>query len=220
MIHPLHFQAISTGSTTDNSSPACFAGTELITLSSGEEKPLSTVQIGDHILAINNKGEAVYSPVVYVPHVYNQVSATFVVLTFRGNSKMIGHDLTMTANHMLPAGSCQHAKATMLSSTTVRWLPIIAADQVKIGDCVHTITGLKQVISVDRIKGNGIYTVIAMEELIVVNGIVVTPFGGINPTLANWYYNLQRLYYTITTSALFSGSFNLQTMIQWSTLLV
>jgi hypothetical protein len=34
-----------------------------------------------------------------------------------------------------------------------------------------------------------------MEELIVVNGIVATPFGGVNPTLANIYYNLHRLAY-------------------------
>ena len=46
------------------------------------------------------------------------------------------------------------------------------------------------------VKGKGIYTVIAMEELIVVNGIIATPYGGINPTLANLYYNLHRLMYT------------------------
>jgi hypothetical protein len=35
-----------------------------------------------------------------------------------------------------------------------------------------------------------------MEELLVVNGIVATPYGGINPTLANVYYNLFRLAYS------------------------
>ena len=48
------------------------------------------------------------------------------------------------------------------------------------------------------LASKGIYTVIAMEELIVVNGIVATPFGGINPTLANIYYNLHRLVYAVT----------------------
>ncbi len=36
-----------------------------------------------------------------------------------------------------------------------------------------------------------------MEELIVVNGIVATPFGGVNPTLANTYYNLHRVVYSV-----------------------
>ncbi len=30
-----------------------------------------------------------------------------------------------------------------------------------------------------------------------VNGIVATPFGGVNPTLANMFYNLHRLAYTL-----------------------
>jgi hypothetical protein len=51
------------------------------------------------------------------------------------------------------------------------------------------------VVSVNKVEGKGIYTIIAMEELLVVNGIVATPFGGVNPTLANMYYNLHRLAY-------------------------
>ena len=36
-----------------------------------------------------------------------------------------------------------------------------------------------------------------MEELLVVNGIVTTPYGGVNPALANVYYNLHRLAYQV-----------------------
>ena len=36
-----------------------------------------------------------------------------------------------------------------------------------------------------------------MEEVIVVNVIVATPFRGVNPTLANIYYNLHRLAYIL-----------------------
>ena len=67
-----------------------------------------------------------------------------------------------------------------------------------VGDCVQTVSGREQVVSVNQVQGKGIYTVIAMEELIVVNGIVATPYGGINPTLANIYYNLHRLVYTLS----------------------
>ena len=87
---------------------------------------------------------------------------------------------------MLPAGAC-----------ALSTFPLVAAGKVGVGDCVQTVSGREQVVSVGKVEGKGIYTVIAMEELIVVNGIVATPFGGVNPTLANWYYNLHRLTYYI-----------------------
>jgi hypothetical protein len=62
---------------------------------------------------------------------------------------------------------------------------LVAARQIAVGDCVQTVSGREQVVSVNKVDGQGIYTIIAMEELIVVNGIVATPFGGVNPTLAN-----------------------------------
>ena len=160
---------------------ACFAGTELVTLESGD-KQMSEVRIGDRILTVNAEGEQVFSDVVYLPHRINQELATFTVLTTES-----GRDLKMTADHFLPAGSCA-APSTM---------PVIAASQVVVGDCVQSIHGREQVVSVGKFEGKGIYTVIAMEELIVVNGIVATPYGGVNPTLANIYYNLYRVAYTL-----------------------
>ena len=58
------------------------------------------------------------------------------------------------------------------------------------------VSGREQVVSVSEVGGHGIYSIIAMEELVVVNGIVATPFGGVNPTLDNIYYNYHRLWYT------------------------
>ena len=71
------------------------------------------------------------------------------------------------------------------------------AGEIIVGDCVHTIRGPEAVVFIDNIPGRGIYTITAMERLLVVNGIVATPFGGINPTLANAYYNLHRLMYCL-----------------------
>ena len=142
---------------------------------------MAEVQIGDDILTINAQGEQVFSPVVYKPYGQNEHRAVFTTITTES-----GRDLTMTSNHMLPAGAC--------SSTTT--LPLVAAVDVAVGDCVQTVSGREQVVFINKIEGKGIYTVIAMEELIVVNGIVVTPYGGINPTLVNIYYNLHRLVYT------------------------
>ena len=132
------------------------------------------------MLTINIKGGQVFSDVVYLPHGRNEQRATFAQVSTES-----GRDLKMTLNHMLPAGAC------VLSN-----LPYVAASKVVVGDCVQTVSGREQVVSVGKVEGKGIYTVIAMEELIVVNGIIATPYGGINPTLANLYYNLHRLMYT------------------------
>ena len=140
--------------------------------------------MGDRVLTINIKGEQVFSDVVYLPHGRNEQRTTFVQVTTES-----GRDLKMTLNHMLPVGAC-----------ALSTLPLVAAGQVTVGDCVQTVSGREQVVFVEQVEGKGIYTVIAMEELIVVDGIVATPFGGINPTLANWYYNLHRLVYTLARS--------------------
>ena len=92
----------------------------------------------------------------------------------------------MTSNHILPAGACG-------AST----LPMVAAGKLVVGDCVQTVSGREQVVSVGKVEARGIYTAIAMEELLVVNGIVATPYGGVNPMIANIYYNLHRLVYAL-----------------------
>ena len=132
------------------------------------------------MLTINVQGEPVFSYVVYLPHGRNEEHTIFAQVATES-----GRDLKMTMNHMLPAGAC-----------ALSVLPYVAAGKVVVGDCVQTVSGREQVVSIKKVEGKGIYTVIAMEELIVVNGIVATPFGGINPTLANIYYNMYRVMFT------------------------
>ena len=148
---------------------------------------MAEVQVGDRILTINAKGERVYSPVVYLPFGRNERHTMFTTITTES-----GRDLTMTANHLLPAGACT-TTSSVTDALLLSALPFVAATDVIVGDCVQTISGREQVVSVGKVEGKGIYTVIAMEELIVVNGIVATPFSGVNPTLANIYHNLHRL---------------------------
>ena len=167
-------------SSTSSGLSSCFASSEQVTLESGATKAMVDVKVGDRILTLNAQGEQVFSDVVYLPHGRNEEHATFAQITTES-----GHDLKMTMDHFLPAGTC--------ALTT---LPLVAAGQITVGDCVQTLSGREQVLFVDKIEGKGIYTIIAMEELIVVNGIVATPYGGINPTLVNIYYNLHRLAYT------------------------
>ena len=174
---------------TNAASNACFAGSEQVTMENGESKAMEKVQIGDRILTVNANGEQVFSDVAYLPHGKNQQRATFAQV-----STATGRDLKMTLNHMLPAGAC-----------ALSTLPFVAASAVMVGDCVQTVSGREQVVSINQVEGKGIYTIIAMEELIVVNGIVVTPFGGVNPTVANIFYNLYRVMYSATPAWIKAG---------------
>jgi hypothetical protein len=160
-------------------------------LENGATKAIADVVVGDRILTVNTKtGAQVYSDVAYVPHGKNAEKAVFTVLATEA-----GRDVKMTANHMLPAGACDAAGS----------LPVVAASTISAGDCVQTVSGRERVVSVGTVAGEGIYTVIAMEELIVVNGVVATPYGGVNPTLANVYYNLHRLAYSVVGKALLAA---------------
>ena len=157
-------------------------------MENGATKAMADVAVGDRILTVNAKtGEQVYSDVAYLPHGKNTAKAVFTVLATE-----TGRDVKMTANHMLPAGACDVATGS---------LPVVAASAVSVGACVETVSGRERVVSVSTVAGEGIYTAIAMEELVVVNGIVATPYGGVNPALANVYYNLHRLAYSVAGKA-------------------
>jgi hypothetical protein len=183
---------------------ACFAATEQVTLENGATKAIADVQAGDRILTVNAKGEQVYSDVAYVPHGKNNVQATFVAIT-----TATGRDVKMTANHVLPAGACDVATAS---------LPYVSASSVVAGDCVETVAGRERVVSVSTVEGRGIYTVIAMEELLVVNGVVATPYGGVNPALANVYYNLHRLAYQVYGAGAMKQWVQAATEMLWGTM--
>ena len=166
-----------------SSSSSCFAGTELVAVEYGGHKAIADVQTGDRVLTVNKRGQQVYSDVVYVPHGKNSEHAAFLRLVTES-----GRDVKMTADHQLPAGDCAFAGPSLFPAA-------VAASDVKVGDCVFTVAGPERVVSIDTVGGRGVYTIVAIEELLVVNGVVATPYGGVNPALANVYYNLHRLAY-------------------------
>jgi len=172
--------------TTNNvGNAACFAATEQVTLENGATKAIAEVAVGDRILTVNAKGAQVYSDVAYLPHGKNDQATLFTYIQTSS-----GRDVKMTRDHVLPAGAC-----------SAHTLPYKAAAAVAQGECVDTVNGREAVVSVSTVAGKGVYTAIPMVDLLVVNGIVATPFGGVNPTLANVYYNLHRLSYVLTEKA-------------------
>ena len=108
------------------SDKACFAGTETVTLESGESKFLSDVRVGDRILSSDAAGQTSFSDVVFVPHGANSDKANFAHITTAE-----GRDLKMTPNHVIPAGVCG---GSALSS-----LPLIYASQGRSESYYHRI---------------------------------------------------------------------------------
>ena len=156
---------------------SCFAGSELVALENGRMLAIADLQVGMKVLAVDSTtGRQVFSTVAYLPHGKNDQATLFTYIQTSS-----GRDVKMTRDHVLPAGAC-----------SAHTLPYKAAAAVAQGECVDTVNGREAVVSVSTVAGKGVYTAIPMVYLLVVNGIVATPFGGVNPTLANVYYNLHR----------------------------
>lgn len=159
----------------------CFAGSETVSLESGEEKLISQVTMGDRILSSSSAGKLAYSEVVAVPHPENDIQTHFQHIVTTS-----GRGIKMSGLHMIPAGKCSYAPSD---------LPLVYASAIQSGDCINTVAGLEKVDYVETLEGKGVYAVVTMEEFVVVNGIVASPFA-ISHVFANMYYNFQRLYRT------------------------
>ena len=165
---------------------ACFAGSETLSLESGEVRAISDVRVGDRVLAADAAGRTSYSDVVYVPHRANSDDALFTHITTAS-----GRDIKMTPSHIILAGPC-HSSAS---------LPLTRASSVSVGECVMTVSGEDMVSTVEAVQGKGLYTVVTKEEYVVVNGIIASPFA-VNHMLANLYYNIHRFVYASAPSFL------------------
>jgi len=161
------------------SSSACFAGSETVTLASGEVKSISAVQIGDEIAVASMDGSFIgYSAVIAVPHAANAIQAAFAQIVTES-----GRDIKMTADHLVLGGSCMGS------------LSLVQAGSLKVGECVQTVSGAEVISSVNTITAQGIYTVVTKHDgLLIVNGIVASPFA-VNHLVANSFYNILRSVY-------------------------
>lgn len=73
----------------------------------------------------------------------------------------------MTMNHVLPAGRCSPATSTSLSpspsmhpSHSPSSLPLVYASHIAVGDCIMTLSGQEEVVSVEHTRGEGVYTIV------------------------------------------------------------
>jgi hypothetical protein len=169
----MSYGAVS-GST--SSKKKCFAASETLQLATGEAIPISDVNIGDIVLAADKMGNTKFSQVIALPHDKNNERAVFAYIT-----TMAGRGIKVTPDHiMLVDPSCGTAKSVLMK-----------ASEVEKNMCLSTVDGLDQVTAVSSVVGNGIYTVITNEEMVVVNGIIASPFA-VNHAVSHAYYNIFR----------------------------
>jgi hypothetical protein len=166
--------------TASSSSKKCFAGSETVLLSTGETIPISDVKIGDSILAADKMGNTKFSQVISLPHDKNDERATFAFLT-----TATGRSIKMTPEHIVMVDPSCGTKTVLMK-----------ASEVEKDMCLVTVEGQEQVTAVSSVSGNGIYTVITNEEMVVVNGIIASPFA-VNHATSHAWYNVFRAAYSV-----------------------
>jgi len=173
----------TTAAASSDDKATCFASSETVQLEDGSVKALGEVQLGDRVLTAGLDGSLKgYSAVIAVPHAGEEsVRATFSQLTIAS-----GKDVRMTRSHLVLSGSC-----------SLPSLPLVQAGSVQAGDCVQTVSGKEQVTAVSTVQGQGIASAVtAAGDLIVVNGVVASPFA-INHAVPEAWYSIHRLVYAL-----------------------
>jgi len=159
------------------SDSSCFAGTESVLLEDGSSKLISEVRVGDRILSADTDGSTGFSNVIALAHPSNNIKSTFVHIETES-----GSDVKVTPSHLVLASvDCSAA------------MKLTKASDITMNSCLLTTSGPARVSAVTVMSQNGIYSVIAEKQLIVVNGIVASPFA-VNHEVANKYYDMFRFF--------------------------
>ena len=145
----------------------CFAGSETVEHETKGIISIKDVIVGDRILSANMHGETKFSSVVAVPHEKNRERVAFIEITTQ-----TGLQLRMSRQHLLPVGPCT------TSSPTATFPPLVPAHKAQLGECVYNSRGEKEeIITNIEVQGEGIYSVVTEEQLVVVGGIIASPFA-------------------------------------------
>lgn len=148
------------------------------------------------MLSADRHGRTSFSEVIAVPHKSSQemsLSAEYQAHSQRSKTDdkyafihiftESGKDVRMTYGHIIPV--LLDCKLSLDRGNTIT--RYIEASEVRAGMCVRvaneqrteSLSTFDLVVSVDsNAVGHGLYTVITNEELIVVNGVVASPFAG------------------------------------------
>jgi hypothetical protein len=172
-------------SSSSSSKASCFAGSESVVLETGTTIPISSVKLGDRILTTDITGRnARFSEVVLLPHPKNDIRSAFLRLATSS-----GADIKVTADHLLLSDPrCDGSGAVLVrASDLVEGMCLMGCSHASQALCAAA----DPISSISSVESFGLYTVITEDELVVVNGIIASPFA-INHSAAHSYYTLMR----------------------------
>ena len=148
----------------------CFSGLDTLTMQDGTNKTFEQLQVGDQILSADQSMNLKFSPIIFLPHIFNENPTPLIEVKTAG-----GNILRMTPNHLVPL--CEGGElATAIELTVGSCLRIANSDNnmsegiAPEGDFTDTVREVKRIIV------DGVYTAVTLEKYIVVGGVLALPF--------------------------------------------
>ncbi|KAM7364401.1 hedgehog signaling protein [Cochliomyia hominivorax] len=171
----IHCSVKSDSSHTPHDS-GCFTKDSSVLLENGERKAMSDLVIGDRVLSMNDKGEAIFSEIILFMDRNLDLPQEFVQLTTDS-----GAQLTVTPAHLV-----------MVWNSDKQLADYVFADRVEEGDqvFVHDHTGLlrpQKVVDLKAVLRKGVVAPLTREGTIVVNSVAASCYAIVNSqSLAHW----------------------------------
>jgi hypothetical protein len=150
------------------------------------------VEIGDMILSADASGEVSASPVVAIPHGKNSIVSNFVMLSTRE-----GKSLKLTADHLIPTVSCGGNEKGHI---------VVKAANLASGSCILTVDGIEVVTGNEIVISTGLYTVVTLNDYVVINGIVASPFA-VSHKYGSALYGVLKILYMIAPNVIGHAAF-------------
>lgn len=167
----------------------CFTKDSTVLTITGERKAMSDLVLGDRVLSIDDKGEAIYSEVILFLDRNLEQAQEFVQLTTEE-----GAVLTVTPAHLV-----------MVWQRETSMNVYMFADRVQEGDhvFVHDSTGAmrpQRVIDLKAVLRKGFVAPLTKQGTIVVNSVAASCYAIVNSqSLAHWSLAPVRLWSLITS---------------------
>jgi hypothetical protein len=89
----------------------CFTGANTVFHEEKGPIPISEARVGDEVLAVEEDGSLVFTPIVYIHHLRNDIRADFVELGMED-----GASLRLTPRHLVPAGDCSECPGPVVAT--------------------------------------------------------------------------------------------------------
>ncbi|XP_041655865.1 desert hedgehog protein [Cheilinus undulatus] len=164
----------------------CFPGWARVTVAGGGQKSLSSLSLGDRVMALSVTGQVVFSQVLLFLHQDHESWSTFLSLETE-----TGHRLTLTPHHLVfLSGHCTLDRNEYLAQFAIR---------AKIGGCVliHTAEGQvhpSRIVSVSVMESVGVYAPLTEAGTVFVDGVLASSYALVEDhRLAHWAFGPVRL---------------------------